>query len=156
MGDFWAKLSTDWNSFNWLFTFVHDFFLFLGPAVAGIGLGRNPNGIASQIFDGFRVLGQRESRRVLTIMITIVTSVWILRVSNLIDGWTFLLLSLPILLISTLIADKRSNLEEAETRNWELLGINTEISMEDEAFLDQMLDLGSYKSQQISKVDSDE
>ena len=156
MGDFWAKLSTDWNSFNWLFTFVHDFFLFLGPAVAGIGLGRNPNGIASQIFDGFRVLGQRESRRVLTIMITIITSVWILRVSNLIDGWTFLLLSLPILLISTLIADKRSNLEEAETRNWELLGINTEISMEDEAFLDQMLDLGSYKSQQISKVDSDE
>ncbi len=89
-------------------------------------------------------------------MITIITSVWILRVSNLIDGWTFLLLSLPILLISTLIADKRSNLEEAETRNWELLGINTEISMEDEAFLDQMLDLGSYKSQQISKVDSDE
>jgi len=156
MGDFWAKLSTDWNSFNWLFTFVHDFFLFLGPAVAGIGLGRNPNGIAAQIFDGFRVLGQRESRRVLTIMITIITSVWILRVSNLIDGWTFLLLSLPILLISTLIADKRSNLEEAETRNWELLGINTEISMEDEAFLDQMLDLGSYKSQQISKVDSDE
>ena len=94
MGDFWAKLSTDWNSFNWLFTFVHDFFLFLGPAVAGIGLGRNPNGIASQIFDGFRVLGQRESRRVLTIMITIITSVWILRVSEVIDGWTFLLLSL--------------------------------------------------------------
>ena len=89
-------------------------------------------------------------------MITIITSVWILRVSNLIDGWTFLLISLPILLISTLIADKRSNLEEAETRNWELLGINTEISMEDEAFLDQMLDLGAYKSQQISKVDSDE
>ena len=89
-------------------------------------------------------------------MITIITSVWILRVSNLIDGWTFLLLSLPILLISTLIADKRSDLEEADTRNWQLLGINTEISIEDEAFLDQMLDLGSYKSQQISKVDRDE
>ena len=156
MGDFWAKLSTDWNSFNWLFTFVHDFFLFLGPAVAGIGLGRNPNGIAAQIFDGFRVLGQRESRRILTIVITVITSVWILRVANVIDGWTFLLLSLPILLISTLIADKRSNFKEAETRNWELLGINTEISMEDEAFLDQMLELGPYKSQQISVVDRDE
>ena len=106
MGDFWAKLATDWNSFNWLFTFLHDFFLFLGPAVAGIGLGRNPNGIAAQIFDGFRVLGKRESRRILAIMVMIIISVWVLRVSEVIDGWTFLLLSLPILLVSTLIADK--------------------------------------------------
>ena len=71
MGDFWAKLAGDWNSFDLLFTFAHDFFLFLGPAVAGIGLGRNPTGIAAQIFDGFRVLGKRESRRILAIMVMI-------------------------------------------------------------------------------------
>ena len=153
MGDFWAKLATDWNSFNWLFTFLHDFFLFLGPAVAGIGLGRNPNGIAAQIFDGFRVLGKRESRRILAIMVMIIISVWVLRVSEVIDGWTFLLLSLPILLVSTLIADKKSNLAQTESRNWELLGLDAEISMKDEAFLDETLNLGFTKPQQISQVD---
>ena len=121
--------------------------------MAGIGLGRNPNGIAAQIFDGFRVLGKRESRRTLAIMVIIIISVWVLRVSEVVDGWTFLLLSLPILLVSTLIADKKSNLAQTETRNWELLGLDAEISMKDEAFLDETLNLGFTKPQQISQVD---
>ncbi len=78
---------------------------------------------------------------------------WVLRVSEVIDGWTFLLLSLPILLVSTLIADKKSNLAQTETRNWELLGLDAEISMKDEAFLDETLNLGFTKPQQISQVD---
>ena len=83
----------------------------------------------------------------------IIISVWLLRVSEVIDGWTFLLLSLPILLVSTLIADKKSNLAQTETRNWELLGLDAEISMKDEAFLDETLNLGFTKPQQISQVD---
>ena len=83
----------------------------------------------------------------------IIISVWVLRVSEVIDGWTFLLLSLPILLVSTLIADKKSNLSQTETRNWELLGLDAEISMKDEAFLDEILNLGSTKPQRITEVD---
>ena len=78
---------------------------------------------------------------------------WLLRVSEVIDGWTFLLLSLPILLVSTLIADKKSNLAQTETRNWELLGLDAEISMKDEAFLDETLNLGFTKPQQVSQAD---
>ena len=83
----------------------------------------------------------------------IIISVWVLRVSEVIDGWTFLLLSLPILLVSTLIADKKSNLAQTETRNWELLGLDAEISMKDEAFLDETLNLGFTKPQQVSQAD---
>ena len=86
-------------------------------------------------------------------MVIIIISVWVLRVSEVIDGWTFLLLSLPILLVSTLIADKKSNLSQTETRNWELLGLDAEISIKDEAFLDETLNLGFTKPQQISQVD---
>jgi len=85
--------------------------------------------------------------------VMIIISVWVLRVSEVIDGWTFLLLSLPILLVSTLIADKKSNLAQTETRNWELLGLDAEISIKDEAFLDETLNLGFTKPQQISQVD---
>ncbi|GIS39422.1 MAG: hypothetical protein Ct9H90mP11_07420 [Acidimicrobiales bacterium] len=89
MGDFWAKLATDGIA-SIGFYFPHDFFLFLGPAVAGIGLGRNPNGIAAKYL---RIPSPWEAR------ITtnsgnhgdIIISVWVLRVSEVIDGWTFLL-----------------------------------------------------------------
>jgi hypothetical protein len=86
-------------------------------------------------------------------MVMIIISVWVLRVSEVIDGWTFLLLSLPTLLVSTLIADKKSNLAQTETRNWELLGLDAEISMKDEAFLDETLNLGFTKPQQVSQAD---
>ena len=156
MGDFWAKLAGDWNSFDWLFTFAHDFFLFLGPAVAGIGLGRNPTGIAAQIFDGFRVLGERKSRPILIATTTLIGLVWILRITEIIDGWSFLLVSMPILLISTLIADMKSNEDQRESPNWELLGIDSEISDKEEAFLNQMIGLGNSNDQQVTEVGRDD
>ncbi len=57
------------------------------------------------------------------------------------------------LLISTLIADKKSNLAQVESRHWELLGLDAEISMKDEAFLDEILNLGSTKPQRFTEVD---
>ena len=53
---------------------------------------------------------------------------------------------------NTLIADKKSNLAQVESRNWELLGLDAEISMKDEAFLDEILNLGSTKPQRITEV----
>tara|TARA_A100000164_G_scaffold374925_1_gene408910 strand:- start:14569 stop:17034 length:2466 start_codon:yes stop_codon:yes gene_type:complete len=150
MGDFWAKLGSDWESLDWFFTFIHDFFLFLGPAVAGIGLGRKPNGIASQIFDGFKVLGSKRSRPILISAISLIMIIWVLRISSLIDGWTFLLLALPILLISTLIADQRTKAFEEIKVKWELVGIEADISKDDELTLNRIIGISDSGSQSIS------
>ena len=150
MGDFWAKLGSDWESLDWFFTFIHDFFLFLGPAVAGIGLGRNPNGIASQIFDGFKVLGTKRSRPILISAISLIMIIWVLRISSLIDGWTFLLLALPVLLISTLIAEQRTKAFEETKVKWELVGIEADISKEDELTLNRKIGISDSGSQSIS------
>ncbi len=39
-----------------------NFTKFVGPALIGIGLGRNPSGIAQQIMDGFRPLTRDAGR----------------------------------------------------------------------------------------------
>ena len=150
MGDFWAKLGSDWESLDWFFMFIHDFFLFLGPAVAGIGLGRNPNGIASQIFDGFKVLGAKRSRSILISVISLIMIIWVLRISSLIDGWTFLLLALPVLLISTLIAEQRTKACEETKVKWELVGIEADLSKEDELTLNRKIGISDSGSQSIS------
>lgn len=141
MGDFWSKLSTDWESFDWLFTFVHDFFLFLGPAVAGIGLGRNSNGIAAQIFEGFKALGAKKSRPILVTTIILSITIWALRIFNFLDGWTFLLLVLPLLLVSILIADRHRKTDQEIAIAWELIGIEDQISETDQRFIDSMVGL---------------
>ena len=142
MGDFWEKLATDWSSFGWLFTIIHDFFIFVGPAMAGIGLGRNPNGIASQVFDGYRALRRREARPILWIGTIITVVFWSLRVSEVIDGWTFLLLFFPTILLSPLIAEaKTKDLRQTQTQPLELIGIDQDFSQEILDELNEQLNL---------------
>ena len=142
MGDFWEKLATDWSSFGWLFTIIHDFFIFVGPAMAGIGLGRNPNGIASQVFDGYRALRRREARPILWIGAIITVVFWSLRVSEVIDGWTFLLLFFPTILLSPLIAEaKTKDLRQTQTQPLELIGIDQDFSQEILDELNEQLNL---------------
>ncbi|MDP6145959.1 MAG: hypothetical protein QF596_09365 [Acidimicrobiales bacterium] len=134
MGDFWDKLANDWSSFDWLFTVIHDFFIFLGPAMAGIGLGRNPNGIAAQIFDGYRILKEESNRTLLSIGVAATTCFWIFRITDVIDGWTFLLLFVPTLLLCPLIAEaKKKDLETEKMHPLELIGI-------DHSYTDQIVE----------------
>ncbi len=142
MGEFWAKLAEDWGSFNWLFTVIHDFFVFLGPAIAGIGLGRNPSGIASQIFEGYRVLKEKESRTILGVGGAVSVLFWSLRVSGVIDGWTFTLVLISVLLLCPLIAEAKVNgLSLQKASNIELIGIDEDFNTEVLEQLDEYLDI---------------
>ena len=140
--DFWDKLATDWGSFSWFFTLLHDFFIFLGPAVAGIGLGRNPNGVASQIFNGYRPLKEKSNRGLVVGAITLVISFWLFRVAQVFDGWVFLLLSTPVILLCPLIADAKTKDKKSRSNNtMELIGIDTEFTDDIVKELDQKLSL---------------
>jgi branched-chain amino acid transport system permease protein len=98
MSEFWDKMAADFESFSWFFTFLGDFFTFLGVGLAGIGLGRNPSGIASQMAEGYAVLRAPRNRPVLIGGLVLVVGVWTLRIVDVIDGWTFVLILLPFLL----------------------------------------------------------
>ena len=151
MGDFWEKLAIDWASFDWFFTVIHDFFIFLGPAMAGIGLGRNPNGIASQIFDGYKVLKEKNNRKLLSVGVVASTCFWLLRIIDVIDGWTFLLLLTPTLLVIPLIAEaKKKDLEAGKNAHLELVGIDHDFTTQIVEDLDKKLNLP------IIKVDNSE
>ena len=152
MGDFWDKLATDWASFSWFFTLLHDFFIFLGPAVAGIGLGRNPNGVASQIFNGYRPLKEKSNRGLVVGAITLVISFWLFRVTQVFDGWVFLLLSTPVILLCPLIADAKTKDKKSRSNNtMELIGIDTEFTDDIVKELDQKLSLPNSVSKKYKR-----
>ena len=82
--------------------------------------------------------------------ISLIMIIWVLRISSLIDGWTFLLLALPVLLISTLIAEQRTKAFEETKVKWELVGIEADISKEDERTLNRKIGISDSGSQSIS------
>ncbi len=57
MPNIFIKLGSDYPSLHWFFvTGIGNFTKFVGPALIGIRLGKNPSGIAQQVMDGFRPL----------------------------------------------------------------------------------------------------
>ena len=81
---------------------------------------------------------------------SLIMIIWVLRISSLIDGWTFLLLTLPVLLISTLIAEQRTKAFEETKVKWELLGIEEGISENDELTLNQIIGISDSGSKSNS------
>ncbi|MBG01219.1 MAG: ABC transporter permease [Acidimicrobiaceae bacterium] len=142
MGDFWGKLASDWGSFSWLFTVMQDFFLLLGPALAGIGLGKNPNGIASEIFDGFRILRRRDNWFIVVVGTSCIITAWALRLANIYNGWIFLLISLSILFIMPVVGDaKRHRSSDKTAIPLEMAGIEYPFNDELIADLNTQLEL---------------
>ena len=102
--------------------------------MAGIGLGRNPNGIAAQIFDGFRILREEHNKVILSVGLLASTSYWVLRIAGVIDGWTFLLLFTPTLILCPLIAEARNkDFKFGKENQLELIGI-------EQAFTDEIVE----------------
>jgi len=99
--------------------------------MAGIGLGRNPNGIAAQIFDGYRSLKEEHNKIILSLGLIASTSYWALRIAGVIDGWTFLLLFTPTLILCPLIAEARNkDLQLHKENPLELIGIDQDFTDE--------------------------
>ena len=144
MGDFWGKLAEDWGSFRWLFTFLQDFFLLLGPALAGIGLGRNPSGVASQIFDGFRILRKKDHRLVVICGSSLIFLSWVFRVIEIYNGWVFIMTTLPVLFLMPLLAEARDrDVKSKEDLPIEMAGIEYGFSDELISFVDAELSITS-------------
>jgi len=144
MGDFWGKLAEDWGSFRWLFTFLQDFFLLLGPALAGVGLGRNPSGVASQIFDGFRILRKKDHRLVVICGSSLIFLSWFFRVIEIYNGWVFIMTSLPVLFLMPLLAEARDrDVKSKEDLPIEMAGIEYGFSDELISFVDAELSITS-------------
>ena len=154
MGDFWGKLAEDWTSFSWLFTFLQDFFLLLGPALAGIGLGRNPSGVGAQIFSGFRILRQKENRIIVTAGSALIILSWSLRLLNVYNGWIFIMTVLPTLFLMPLLAEARKNeSHHTHIEPIEMAGIDYEFTSDLVSYLDSELALPQHSSKGAEKSD---
>lgn len=91
--DVFHKLATDYSTLAWLFEgTLGNFTKFLGPALLGIGLGRHPAGIASQIIEGLRPL--RRSPVGVACWVGAEVVLWALARAEVIGNWTFAVVTL--------------------------------------------------------------
>jgi len=87
------KLGTDYPGLEWLFVgFLGNFAKFVGIALVGIRLARNPSGVVQQILDGFRPL--RSAPVGTAIWIVGLVVLWALAWQHVIANWTFALIAL--------------------------------------------------------------
>ena len=85
------KLGADYPSLHWLFVAVlGNFTHYVGPALIGIGLGKNPSGIAQQIMDGFRPL--RKAPAATAAWVLALAGLWVLTWHGVVSNWNFALI----------------------------------------------------------------
>ena len=148
MPNIFAKLGSDYPSLHWLFvTGIGNFTQFVGPAIIGIRLGRNPSGIAQQIMDGFRPL-----RRVPVgtgVWVAGIVGLWALAWQGVIGNWTFTLVVIgsvfvvPRLLMSVFadrFADTETDLGSVEDHP-DLIGLSRQFLRTDRDRFDHELSL---------------
>lgn len=84
------------------------------PALAGMGLGHNPDGIASRFRRQWEPIAR--DRIALTALICWLATAWLLRLGGLISGWTFLWGALIVAVALRLWAAARQATAQARTR----------------------------------------
>ena len=144
MPNIWLKLGHDYPSLHWLFvSVIGNFTKFVGPALIGIGLGKNPSGIAQQIMDGFRPL--RKTPAATGAWVAGLVGLWVLAWRGVIGNWTFALtviasVVLIPLLIKSLFAERFAG--DARARHGEdldLIGLERPFRRSDRATFDNAL-----------------
>jgi branched-chain amino acid transport system permease protein len=139
-----AKLGHDYPSVHWLFVSVlGNFTKFVGPALVGIGLGKNPSGIAQQIMDGFRPF--RRAPAAAAVWAAGLVGLWVLAWRHAIGNWTFamiVLVSVVVvpLVIKALYADRFADEELAvHGESLDQIGLGRPFRLSDQAMLDNAL-----------------
>jgi ABC-type branched-subunit amino acid transport system permease subunit len=86
--DLFTNLGADVPQLRWLFVdVIGNFNKFVGVALVGIGLGKNPSGVAQQVMDGFRPLAKQPIAA--TVWAAGVVGLWALAWRDVISNWDF-------------------------------------------------------------------
>jgi branched-chain amino acid transport system permease protein len=115
------------------------------PGLAGIGLGRNPNGAVQDIREAF--LPIVTSRPVLVGTIVTLAVVYALRLGDVIDNWPFVILSLATPVVAVLVAGltERRAVETVEETPLEWRGVTEPWTDEDVRELDRALGMSELQ-----------
>ena len=117
------------------------------PGLMGIGLGRNPNGVSSDISKQFQPL--RGATRVIAAMFVTVIALFAMRTAGVISNWMFGILAIVVVFAAPSIAGAlamrrdRSAKAVAEQVPLELVGIDRPFTAEDVDLLDRELAMPS-------------
>lgn len=150
IGNVFDKLALDFAAMSWLFDFLHDWFTFVGPALAGIALGANPSGIANDLFQNYGVLRRREALPVTLTGLAVIAALYVAAATDSIGNWSFVLIVLGVLmLLPTIAISLRPSLAhapghapvEVDTTPDELIGLERPFTREDLVRLDTQLQL---------------
>ncbi len=144
MPEIFKKLGTDYPSLHWLFeTGLGNFTKFVGPALVGIGLGKNPSGIANQIMEGFAVL--KKATTGVAIWIGIELVLWFLAWREIIGNWTFAIITIvlaniaPRIIISIWHHKVKDDLPESGLEDDDLVGLSRPFNASDRDRYDAIL-----------------
>lgn len=145
MPDIFAMLGHDYPSLKWLFVgLIGNFTKFVGPAMVGIQLGKNPSGIAQQVMDGFRPLTR--APRALAAWAIGAVVLWFVTWRGVMSNWTFaILLMVSALFVPRLIMrarpDRLAHLRVPEVEHPDLIGVARPFTRTDREHFDRMLAL---------------
>ena len=146
MPNVFDKLGSDYPSLHWLFvTVLGNFSHYVGPALVGIGLGKNPSGIAQQIMDGFRPL--KKAPAATAIWVAAIVLLWAATWRGAVSNWHFALISVGSLfivprIIMSVFDDRFAEEERAVAgEDLDLIGIDRAFRASDRQVLDTALGL---------------
>jgi ABC-type branched-subunit amino acid transport system permease subunit len=146
MPNVFDKLGSDYPSLHWLFvTVLGNFSHYVGPALVGIGLGKNPSGIAQQIMDGFRPL--KKAPGATAIWVIAIVGLWAATWRGAVSNWHFALISVGSLfivprIIMSVFEDRFAEEERAVAgEDLDLIGIGRAFRASDRQVLDTALGL---------------
>ncbi|MEO6124968.1 MAG: ABC transporter permease [Ilumatobacteraceae bacterium] len=144
MPNIWNKLGADYPSLNWLFSSgMGNFTKFVGPALIGIGLGKNPSGIAEQVMAGFRPL--RRTPMAVGTWVAGIVGLWFLAWREIIGNWTFaigVMVSMIVvpMIIKAIYADRFVDDERAlHGEDLDVIGLTRAFRRSDRATFDAAL-----------------
>ena len=146
MPNVFDKLGSDYPSLHWLFvTVLGNFSHYVGPALVGIGLGKNPSGIAQQIMDGFRPL--KKAPAATALWVAALVGLWAATWRGAVSNWHFALISAGSLfivprIIMSVFEDRFAEEERAVAgEDLDLIGIDRAFRASDRQVLDTALGL---------------
>ena len=146
MPNIFDKLGRDYASLHWLFvTVLGNFSHYVGPALIGIGLGKNPSGIAQQIMDGFRPL--RKTPAATSAWVMSILGLWVLTWRGMLSNWHFALILFASVfvvprIIMSVFESRFADEERAVTgEDLDLIGLERPFRLSDRQVLDDAVGL---------------